>query len=783
MTFQMFKNNKLYLVSILIVIIVTSCATSREVRLAEQLSKAGNWDAAALAYQEAIKKNPKDRELRNKLLHAKTKAAEGHYAKGKDYLKEKKIDDAIEEFKRTMELMPSIEEYSKVLINAGKLKEAENHYIAGMQLQKAEKLDAAISELEMAIELDPTHQKAQEALTKIGKKREKAEEGELTLASTKPITLKFQNTKIKEVFELLSKLSGVNILFDADVKNDPVTVFIKDATFHQAMNLILTTNKLFMKKISEDTILIIPKTKQKIDQYQDLLIRTFYLSNVKAKDMVNLLKTMLDAKRIYINEELNAIVVREAPEKIKLAEKIIEANDRRIAEVMLDVEILEVDRQKFLKYGYSLNKTFTASSWLSGSTTDPNQATMSLNVLKGIGTGNLFFSLPTVSVTIDLMKQDTDAQTLANPKIRVINNKPAKIHIGDRVPIKISTITEATGQTRNIYEYKDVGVKLSVEPNIHLGNNITIKMGLEISSLGNNVGTATDPQYVIGSRTTETMLNLKDGESVIIGGLIKDEERNTVDKIPLLGDIPLLGKLFSKTDKGTIKTDILMTVTPRIIRNLEVPGKEFQAFWSGTEENYSTKQIFAGIPTSVDTKEGETAAQSAPGAVPPPKQLPAPLKPVTPPAATQQPSTAEEPERPQAIVSLRPSEPKIQINQEIKMDVMIGGIKSLSDTFLSITYDPNIVDFKKVAEGNFLNNDNWATSFISSVNTKSGIIDIHLNRIADITGANGSGVLFTLTFQGKTVGSSSIIFTNSQLFNPKREPVSVELKGGTINVQ
>ena len=201
------------------------------------------------------------------------------------------------------------------------------------------------------------------------------------------------------------------------------------------------------------------------------------------------------------------------------------------------------------------------------------------------------------------MKQDTDAQTLANPKIRVINNKPAKIHIGDRVPIKISTITEATGQTRNIYEYKDVGVKLSVEPNIHLGNNITIKMGLEISSLGNNVGTATDPQYVIGSRTTETMLNLKDGESVIIGGLIKDEERNTVDKIPLLGDIPLLGKLFSKTDKGTIKTDILMTVTPRIIRNLEVPGKEFQAFWSGTEENYSTKQIFAGIPTSVDTKK------------------------------------------------------------------------------------------------------------------------------------------------------------------------------------
>lgn len=777
------NKGKVFLLLSFIIIFTISCAASKEARLAEQLSKAGNWDGAVLAYQQAIDKDPKNRELRNKLLHAKTKAADGHYAKGKDYLKEKKIDPAIEELRKSVELMPSMEEYSKALRNAGKIKEAEEYYLTAMRLQKAGKLDEAVSEFEKALELDPTHQQAQEALTKIGKKKGKEEE-DLTLASTKPVTLKFQNTKIKEVFELLSKLSGVNILFDADVKNDPITVFIKDAAFHQALSLILTTNKLFMKKISEDTILIVPKTKQKIDQYQDLLIRTFYLSNLKAKDMVNLLKTMLDTKKIYINEELNAIVVREAPEKIKLAEKIIEANDRRIAEVMLDVEILEVDRQKLLKYGYSLSKTFSIISSLSGSTTDSTQATMNLNALKSIGMGNLFFTLPTASVSIDLMKQDTDAQTLANPKIRVINNKPAKIHIGDRVPIKVSTITEATGQTRNIYEYKDVGVKLTVEPNIHLGNNITIKMGFDVSSLGNNVGTATDPQYVIGSRSTETMLNLKDGEAVIVGGLIKDEERNTVDKIPLLGDIPLLGKLFSKTDKGVVKTDILMTITPRIVRNLEVPDKELQAFWSGTEENYSTKQIFAGIPTSVDIKETEAPQPAPVSPTPSPKQMPLPTTPQSqalPPQATHQPPA--EPEKAPAQVSLRPSELNLQINQEIKMDVMVSGAKNLSDIFLTITYDPKIIDFKRVAEGNFLNSDNWATSFISSVNTKSGIIDIHLNRIADITGASGAGALFTLSFQGKAPGSSPILFGNNQLFNPKREAISVELKGGTVNVQ
>ncbi|MBI5182053.1 MAG: hypothetical protein HZA06_03960, partial [Nitrospirae bacterium] len=645
--------------------------------------------------------------------------------------------------------------YSKALRDAGKIKEAEEYYMAGLRLEKAGKLDEAISEFEKAVELDATHRQAQEALDKIGKKKEKIEEGELTLASRKPITLKFQNTKIKEVFELLSKLSGVNILFDADVKNDPITVFIKDATFHQALSLILTTNKFFMKRISEDTILIIPKTKQKIDQYQDLIIQTFYLSNVKAKDMVNLLKTMLDTKKIYINEELNAIVVRDAPEKVKLAEKVIEANDRRIAEVLLDVEILEVDRNKLLKYGYSLTNTFTITGSISGSTTDSSQTTISLQTLKDIGGGNIFFSIPTASATLDLMKQDTDAQILANPKLRVINNKSAKIHIGDRVPLKSSTTTESTGQTKTSYEYKDVGVKLTVEPNIHLGNNITIKLGLEISSLGSNVGTTSDPQYVIGSRNAETVLNLKDGETVIIGGLIKDEERDTVDKIPLLGDIPILGKLFSKTNKENIKTDILMTITPRVIRNLEVPGKDIQAFWSGTEDNYSTKQIFAGIPTSVDTKDTE------------PKQPP----------------KSQEIEKSEAIVTLRPSEIGIQINQEIKMDVMVSGVKNLSDLFLSITYDPKVVDFKKVTEGSFLNSDNWATSFVSSINSKSGIIDIHLNRIADITGAGGNGLLFTLTFQGKTRGSSPILFGNNQLLNPKREPISVELKGGIISVQ
>jgi general secretion pathway protein D len=402
---------------------------------------------------------------------------------------------------------------------------------------------------------------------------------------------------------------------------------------------VLTTNNLFMKRVAADTILILPKTKQKMDQYQDLMIRTFYLSSVKAKDMVNLLRTMLETRRMFVNEDLNTIVMRDTPDKIRLAEKIIEANDRQGAEVMFDVEVLEIARNHTLKYGWNFFRgDQPGASAIASIDTDPQ---VTLGTLQDLGRGDVLVTLP--SVLINFIKLDSNAKTLANPKIRVIDNKAAKINIGDKVPIQLSTTTSApatattTGvpTTTTSTEFKDVGIKLEIKPSIRLNNDVTMDLKLDVTSIGD-----LDPQakqYRFGTRSTDTTINVHDGETVVLGGLIRDEERESVNKIPILGDLPILGKLFSSTDKQKVKSDVVLTITPHVIRGLSAPEGGVQSFWSGTEEGFSTQPLFTpteavsqpaavGEPGETVPLGGPVVAPSAPARSP---SAPPPVRPST----------------------------------------------------------------------------------------------------------------------------------------------------------
>src|SRR3989454_276121 len=241
---------------------------------------------------------------------------------------------------------------------------------------------------------DPDLKAAQDGLVQLAEKQ-KSVALPLT-GSRQPITLKFQNARTKEVFEVLARAGGINILFDKDMKDDPITIFVKDATFEDALNLILTTQGLFMRRLAYDTIIVIPRTKQKLDQYQDMLIRTFYLSTAKAKDMVNLLRTMLETKRIFVNEDVNAIVMRDTADKVKLAERIILANDRKQGEVMFEIEVLEVDKTLSDKFGVNIAKQGYGAAVVPPSDTPTFPAASSTTLfqeLTSIGTGSYLFTL------------------------------------------------------------------------------------------------------------------------------------------------------------------------------------------------------------------------------------------------------------------------------------------------------------------------------------------------------------------------------------------------------
>ncbi len=776
---------------------IMSCAGSQAFQRGERHAQRGEWDLAVKEYRDANKQDPHDIEYRSALLRAEETAANQHYKKALGFLKERKLDQAITDLQQALFLNPSNAAIQSALKSVLDMKQAEDHYRASLTFVELGRLGEAIGELNQAVELDPENAKYHDSLDKLQKKRAEVEPDEaLTLASDKPITLNFKNTNIKDVFEVLSKLSGINIMFDDEVKAQPVTVFVKDVSFQYALNLLLSTNKLFMKKVSADTIIIIPKNKAKTDQYQDLMVKTFYINIAKAKDIVNLLKSMLDVKKTYVNEVLNAITVRDTPEKIKLVEKVIAANDLKEAEVILDVEILEISRTNALKYGWNFTPSgLSASASVQGTTpaatttaTTNGAGGIALSQLSNLTKDNIFVTLP--GLVVNLIKQDSDAQTLANPRVRVLNGKKALFHVGEKIPIQTSvaqTTTTAGYYPTSTFDYKDVGIKLNIEPTVHLNNTVTLSLKLEINTLGDalNFGNG-QIQYKFGTRTTESVINLRDGETVIIGGLIKDEDRKSRLKIPILGDIPILGKLFSSADDGTIKTDILMSITPNIVRAMELPDKESQVFWSGTEQDYDTKPLFvtsAGKSSKPSDKPLdkttvlESLANRSTGTIPAPG---AEFKPMSAPSATLVKSF---PALSAPVLELKPSDASVGVGQEARFELMVGGVKNLFGAIVTLSYDPKLVEFKTASEGTLLKKDNQQTSFLFSNNIKAGTVDFYMTRIGDVGGVDGVGSFCTLVFQAKSAGMSDLAMKSVRLMNFNREPIKADLKGAKVVVR
>ena len=735
---------------------------------ADILMEQGKWEEAVAAYQELLKDDPFNPALQAKLALARGKASAVHAERGRALLKERKIALAIDAFRRALMLEPSRAEYQALLAEAARLKEAEDTFLAGQKLLKAGRLEEAAEFFEQALQLDPEMTAAQDALVQVTEKQRAARAFPGILgASKQPVTLKFQNARLKEVFEVLARSGGVNFLFDKDMKDDSITIFIKDATFEDALNLILKTQNLFMRRVAPDTLLIIPKSKQKLDQYQDLLIRTFYLSNGKAKELVNLLRTMLESKRVYVNEELNAIVIRDSPDKVRLAERIIYANDRKPGEVMFEIEVLEVDKTKQDKFGVNFPKQLGAAVVPPGTTIFPaagTPSTFTFSQLTSIGLGSYLFVIP-AEILLDFLKSESDAKLLANPKLRVVNNKQAKINIGDKVPILLSTTntipgtlpgTVPTQSTITSIEFKDVGVKLSVEPTIHLNSQVTIKLQLEVTRLGDLITLQQSPliqQFKFGTRTAETSLTLKDGESVVIGGLIQDEDRTTVTKVPGLGDIPALGWIFKASQRDVVRTDVILTITPHIVRSLEMPGVEDQAFWSGTEETYALKPLFADVGASAEP------APLPPGTPTPGAPASAPPIPSGPPA-----SEAPAPPLTSTVVLLRPADSTVLVGQETRLDLQVANVEGLVESTVTINYDPKVLEFRQAFEGDFLKRGGAATLTVEA-NPAAGSVVVQVKRTSGEQGVSGAGVLATLAFAGKAPGVSPVSVQAPRLVN------------------
>lgn len=399
----------------------------------------------------------------------------------------------------------------------------------------------------------------------------------------KPISLEFRNANIKMVFDALSRDTGINFILDKDIRPDMrANIHVKNVTIDEAIDTVIASNGLAKKVTAENTVIIFPRNALKLKAYEELLIRNFYLNNTKAKDVADMLKSMIKTKSIFVYERLNMLVIRDRPEVIHLAEKLVASMDLAEPEVMMEIEVLEVTRSRLQELGIEFPNQLSV---LNGA-----EAVLTLEGLKSVNQSRIGVS---PNPAINFKKTVGDLNLLSNPRIRVKNNDVAKVMVGDRIPVITTTSTPNVGITENV-EYQSVGLKLEVEPHITLNNFVDIKVGLEVSTLGDktvtNNGTTV---YAIGSRTANTSLRLKDGETQVLAGLILDDDRRNISKLPGLGDIPLLGRLFSNNDDSKSKTEIVLAITPRVMGNIPLPSAQFTEYWSGTA-NYVTDKIKKG---------------------------------------------------------------------------------------------------------------------------------------------------------------------------------------------
>ncbi|HWW04563.1 cohesin domain-containing protein [Collimonas sp.] len=538
------------------------------------------------------------------------------------------------------------------------------------KLAAAGKLDAARERTMVVMLENPANPNAQLLLRKINTEidgQHRAKEA-LTASQSvmrKPVTLQFRDANLRMVFEALSRTTGLNVIFDRDVRPDlKTTIFVHEGSVEDTVNLILLQNQLEKKVLNVNTMFIYPATAAKQKEYQELKVRTFHISNGDAKYILSVLKSVLKIKDALVDERTNTLVLRDTPEALDVAAKVIAAHDLADAEVMLEVEVLEISRDRLTDLGISWPNSATIST--------PTGAAggLTLGALGDLTRGQL--QVTPFSLGIGFKLQDTDANLLASPRIRVRDHEKAKILIGDKVPIITNTVTPVqTGSSvvTGSIQYIDVGIKLEAEPHVYPEGEVGIKLNLEVSNIVKEIsGPSGSLAYQIGTRSASTSLRLRDGETQVLGGLISDSDRNAAAKVPGLGQLPIIGRLFSEHNGDHTKTEIVLSITPRIVRAQGIAEDTMRDVWSGTETTIHSGQFRLDPISSVS---GTSSGVSMPRADAAPAPAPAPaITPVAPPAAIAAPAVP--PVAPTILNGVVPSAPTPSATQPQGVETVVN---------------------------------------------------------------------------------------------------------------
>jgi general secretion pathway protein D len=588
-------------------LLLSACAGSQTFKEGNALLDAGQIDQGLAKLEQAAHEDPHNAEYRIVLLNRKLKLVNAMNSRADTLRLKGQSADATALYEQALAIDPAnliARQGLAALAQDQRLQQTMSDAEALLQRGGDANLTQAQEMLRPLLVERPNQRDLQRLKTRLNdaQARLRPASGRLAVAYRKPVTLEFRDVPLRSVFDFLSKISGLNFVFDRDVDpNLRATISVRDTSIEEAIGMLLSANQLEQSITSDRSVTIYPNNPQKQKDYQQLLVRSFFLANSDVKTVAFSLKTLLKAKDIVTDERIGTIIMRDTPEMIRMAERIIAMQDVADPEVMLEVEVLEVKRTRGQELG--IRWPDSAGLTLLGS---GQYGALNVGDLRRINGGNIGLALG--SVTLNANKTDTDSNILANPRIRVRNKDKAKVLIGDRVPV--ITVTTNNGVSADSVNYVDVGLKLDVEPNIYLDDEVAIKINLEVSSVVKEIVSKSGTQaYQIGTRSAATVLRLKDGETQVLAGLISDEDRTTANKVPGVGELPMLSRLFGSQKDDSTRSEIVLSITPRILRSIRRPELTAAEFNSGTESDIGGRNQVTTLASVGDTAAAPEAAQ------------------------------------------------------------------------------------------------------------------------------------------------------------------------------
>ena len=741
------------------------------------------------------------------------------YDKGRDAEARQQYEAAFDFYRQAYQLKPKDLRYRAAFEHARFDAGAEAVH-RGQQLREEGKLQEALAEFQKAAAIDPSSFIAKQEITRTLKlindqqnpqpqaagvpgslERKIHEAGgpvELTPISNVPVTLKMLNTKSDVVYRTVGQLAGINVLFDPDYTPRPINVDLNGVSLEDALEITALESKTFWRPVTPNTIFIATDNPAKRKELEQSVLKTFYLTNLsqptELQDVVNAIRAVLDVQRVQQLLSQNALVVRGTPDQIALAQKLVEDLDKARPEVIVDIAVMQVSKDRSRTLGLSpptsatvtlqpnVNQTTTTSSTtnpLTGVTTPTTTQGssgngISLNTLGNLNATDFQVTIPSANLSAVLGQSDT--KLIQNPQIRALDGQKASLKIGDRVPVATGSFQPGIGGVginplvNTQFQYLDVGVNIDITPHVHANGEVTLKILMDVSAVTGqqNIGGISQP--IIGQRKIEHEIRLKDGEANLLGGIMEDQQTKSLSGIPGLAQIPILKYLFGQTTQDHSENQIVFAIVPHIIRATDVQEINQRPIDIGTATTIGLRHV-------ASKSQAVPAGQSLPAIAPAPANQTAPGQPQT---RTNNPGQSSTP-----AASFLFDPPTVQATKgnTFAVNLLISGGQNVYSVPVQLNYDPKILQLVNVSNGGFLSQDGQAVALVHREDEALGQSQITATRPPGAGGVSGQGAVVTMTFEAKATGQTPLTITRGGARDPGLQAITVNGAQAAVTVQ